>query len=135
MAFMSLAVISGLMDYAITLLGFMRFSWLLEANPFIRALILNFKLNPYLACTMVFAITLIFILSAYKSLGAWLNTTPYSESLRDVRKYLWNLSSIHSRDLAIFACLALNVYFTVQHLTGFLSWLRFLTGIPIPLPP
>lgn len=120
-----MALIVDFMDYGITQVGFSRFPPWFEANPYIR-LLMGSGVNPYLASSIVFSVTIAFVLGAYYVLKGYLNEGPYSGSMREVGKYLWNLSTTSVRDLAVFACLALVAVLMVQHLAGFLTWLTLL---------
>ena len=117
-----IALIINIMDYTITQLGFSQFPPWWEANPYIR-LLMRIGVKPHLASTIVFAISLAFIIAAYQLLGGYLGQEPYSEHLRHVGRYLWNLSAVKARDLSIFACLALAIVLIIQHSQGFVSWL------------
>ena len=116
------AVIVDFMDYGITQVGFSRFSPWFEANPYVRIL-MGSGVNAYLASSIVFSVTIAFVLGAYYVLKGYLDEQPYSGGMREVGGYLWNLSTTNARDLAVFACLALVVVLIVQHLFGFLTWL------------
>jgi len=115
-----LAFIIAFADYIITNLAFARFPIWFEANIWIR-LLFRF-VNPYMASTIVFMITLLFLMGSYNLLRGWLNQPPYSSSLRELGVYLWSLSEVRARDRAIFACLALLIVFIIQHGMGFTSW-------------
>ena len=119
-----LAVSADIADYAATQVGFERTSPLFERNPYIRLLMR--WVNPYLASTIIFMITLALILASYGLLRSHLNKEPYSGSLRDVGAYLWRGNSFGSKDLLIFTSLTLYIIFTHMHLTGLYSWLRIL---------
>jgi hypothetical protein len=113
------------MDYTITQVGFSRYPVWFEANPYIR-LLMTRGFDPHLASTIVLLTSLAFIVGSYYLLKEYLAHEPYTQDLKHVGKYLWNLSTIKARDLSIFACLALAIVLAVQHLQGFISWLRLL---------
>jgi hypothetical protein len=117
------ALIMNFMDYTITQIGLSQFPPWWEANPYIR-LLMRMGLNPHFASTIVFLISLAFIIGAYQLLKGYLNHEPYSQSLSQVGKYLWNLPTVRARDLSIFACLALAIVLIIQHAQGFISWLK-----------
>lgn len=123
------AIFFAFLDFTITnyALLFSRPVWW-KANPYVRFPF--WYLNPYMSAivlsVIVFIITLPFLLSSYMILSDWLKKEPYCLSMRDFSKYLWNLSTVNRRDLAIFACLALAIIFTILHLMGFVSWINFL---------
>ncbi len=120
-----LAVLADIMDYFITQMGFESFSSGLETNQYVRLMMQ--WVNPYLASTIVFLVTLGLIIGAERLSKGYLNDIPYSGGLRDVGEYLWRGGTIKIRDLIIFASLILYVIFIHMHLSGFLSWLSILT--------
>jgi len=114
------AVMAAFLDYAITNVGITKYPIWFEANPFKR--IMFRYMNPHLASTIVFMVTFLFVFGSYWLLREHLNQTPYNSTMKTVGQYLWNLSDIKIRDLTIFACLALILLFTTQHIIGTLSW-------------
>jgi hypothetical protein len=122
-----LALASSIIDFALTLYGFSRFIVFWEVNPYIMFL-MRF-INPYLAATIVFFIMLIFVAIGYTLTRGCLDTYPYSGSLRDVAKYLWNSENVRASDLSIFALTALYAYLTYIHITGALSWIMLFLKI------
>jgi len=120
--FLFVAVATALADYFITQMGFKTFIPLFEANPYIRLLMRWF--SPFLASTILFLITLVLILGAYKLSTSYFNAEPYNGHLKDVWNYLTKSGTVKGRDLIIFATIALYIIFIHMHLTGFISWLR-----------
>ena len=123
-AFFLIALLADLMDYIITLKAFERFPAWLETNPYIRLLMQHY--SPFIASTIVFAITLALITAAYILTRSYFKEDPYDGHLRDVWNHLWRSGTVRGRDLFIFASIALYIVFIHMHLTGFLSWLRIL---------
>jgi hypothetical protein len=123
-AFMLVAVATDLADYFVTQIGLRKFIPLFEANPYIRLLMHWF--SPFLASTILFLITLVLILGAYKLSTSYFNEKPYNGNLKDVWNYLTKSGTVKARDLVIFASIALYIVFIHMHLTGFISWLRLL---------
>jgi hypothetical protein len=126
-ALLHLALASSIVDFALTLYGFSRFIAFWEVNPYITFL-MRF-INPYLAATLVFSITLIFLVVGYALAKSCLSIHPYSGSLMDVARYLWNSEDIRTIDISIFALTALYAYLTYIHATGALSWITLLSKI------
>jgi len=57
------ALIVDFMDYMVTQVGFSRFSPWFEANPYVRIL-MGFGVDEYLASSVVFSVTVAFVLGA-----------------------------------------------------------------------
>jgi len=121
-AFMAVAINVALLDYLVTLIAFANYPVWLEANVWIRLMMAG-GMDPYLAVSLVFTLTLVLVVGSYLALRSWLSQKPYSSSLKELGSYLWNLADIRVRDLAIFACLALIAVFVYQHAMGLTSWL------------
>ena len=122
-----LAIASSLADLTLTLLGFSMFLEYWEINPYVRFLMLF--LNPYLAVAVVSSITLASATAGYVLARGCLGTYPYSGSLRDVAKYLWDSENVRASDLSIFALTAFYAYLTYIHVTGALSWIMLFLKI------
>jgi len=121
-AFMAIAINVAVLDYLVTLIAFANYPPFLEANVWIRLLMAG-GMDPYLALSSVFVLTLALVIGSYWALRSWLSQEPYSSDLRRLGSYLWTLNDIRARDLAIFACLVLISVFAYQHVAGLTSWL------------
>jgi len=122
--FLVFAIIAVLADYIITQIGFRHFPAWFEANPYVRVLLR--WLDPFLASTIVFLTTLTLIMGSYRLLSKTLNEKPYSETLKDVGRCVWTANTLKSRDILVFASIALYLAFTYIHMLGFLAWLKLL---------
>jgi len=119
---LAIAINVAVLDYLVTLIAFANYPPFLEANVWIRLLMAG-GMDPYVAVSLVFAFTLALVIGSYLALRSWLSQEPYSSNLRQLGSYLWTLSDIRTRDLAIFACLAWIAVFAYQHVAGLTSWL------------
>jgi len=115
-------LISDSLDLGITLTGFLYFPVWYEANFFVRYL-MAMGIDPRLAIISHFSITLVFLFLAYLSTRCYLRESPYNKTVRDVGLYLCYSSGVKSRDMVIFACIALCIAFIHLHFTGIISWL------------
>lgn len=116
------AVLSLFMDYLITQIGFTRLSPSFEGNYLIKNL-MNW-MNPYLASTTWFLVTLVMIIITYKLAAYCQKGKLYSGSLDDIGRHLQSDGSLSIRDRAIFIHVAALIIFLLIHLLGLFSWLN-----------
>lgn len=119
--FTGLAIFSVFLDYIVTVWGFHRYIAFMEINPHIRFL-MRF-MDRYLAASVVFFLTLAFVLASYWVVSKYLRESPYDGGLRKVWRYLWHTESVTRRDLVIFALIALYIYFVYVHIWGAKTWI------------
>lgn len=121
-----IAISADFLDYLFTEIGFIRFTPYLETNLFIRFLMR--WIDPHLASTTVFGVTLVMIIVAYKYTSGYLGEQPYSQELGNVLHYLWTGGTFNIRDAAIFASMTLSIMVAYIHFLAFLEWLHLLFG-------
>ena len=123
--FFLFAIVADFADYIITQVGLRRFPAWFEANLYVRVFMR--WLDPFLASTIVFLITLTLIIGSYKLLSKTLNQKPYSESLKEVGRYVWTANTVKSTDILVFTSIALYIALMYIHALGFLTWLKLIT--------
>lgn len=117
---MGFALATLTLDYVVTVVGFQRYLAFMEINPHIMFL-MRF-MSPFLAASIVFFVTLAFVLGSYWAARGYFKKSPYNRGLRRVWKHLW-LGSPTRRDLVIFALIALYLYLAYIHLWGASTWI------------
>lgn len=119
------ALAADFLDYALTLVGFVRLTYLLETNPLV--VLLGGYIDPYAAVTLVFGITLALVLITYRYLQREvLPIAPYDGSLHDVGRFLVRSTTVRGKDLTLFAVLTMYLLFIHMHLSGSVRWLQLL---------
>lgn len=121
--FILISLVALFLDYFLTVYGFSRHFAIMEINPFIM-FFMRF-MQPTIAATLVFHITLILILGSYWMVRGFFKEPPYNGGLREVWRYLMGSDGPKGRDVAIFSLIALYSYFAYSHFAGAWTWIDF----------